>query len=440
MRGAGTPAQFPARVGPARLTEAWIRFATFALALALCAPAARATELGANYNQYLPDVYNGALARAGVRWVRGFVNVQRNYLTFDAPNRSVITGVLEANIAQQGDRVSGSADILAVQAVDKLIEVKGMKVRGERLKTILSLKTDFKVGCVEDKPAACAGVPAVGTREMRDLVTAIHDRLLANNLGAWVDIVVVGNEPMFETPVADAARYGEFLDLLVAELVKLRADQGWGFRIFAGALNKASTLKHDPILEAVIDVVNRNPHVDGLDMHLHVDSIGEADADLDFVRNAKGVTKDIITTEFSLVGLWTQKAEDRLGYWGEVRGYPQDTTFRDWLNLLLMRAGDGHPVPPAEFMSFFRSRYWYTEQWFADFFAVLERHRLLAATYGLQSTPVVPPLQYKPHALLWVVNFVWNGSLFGLGPDGFYVDNPIVAPEFARIAKKQWPQ
>ena len=71
---------------------------------------------------------------------------------------------------------------------------------------------------------------------------------------------------------------------------------------------------------------------------------------------------------------------------------------------------------------------------------MLERHGLLAATYGLQSTPVVPSLQYKAGALLWVVNFVWNGSLFGLGPDGFYVDNPIVAPEFARIAKKQWPQ
>ena len=60
------------------------------------------------------------------------------------------------------------------------------------------------------------------------LVLLEGDRLLANDLGAYVDILVVGNEPMFETPVADAARYGEFLDLLVAELVKLRAAQGWG--------------------------------------------------------------------------------------------------------------------------------------------------------------------------------------------------------------------
>lgn len=417
---------------------ALMRIATIALALLLCAPVARATELGANYNQYLPDIYNGALARSGVKWVRGFVNVQRNYLTFDAPNPSVITGVLGENIAQTGDRVSGSADILAVQAADKLIEVKGMTVRGERLKTILSLKTDFKVGCRDDAPKACAGVPPVGTPQMRDLVSAIHDRLLANNLGAYVDILVVGNEPMFETPVADAVRYGEFLNLLVAELVQLRTEQQWSFRIFAGALNKASTLRHDPILATVLDVVNGNPHVDGLDLHLHVDSIGEAHADLDFVRNAKGVTKDIITTEFSLVGLWTQKADDPLGDWGRPYGYPPHTTFRDWLNLLLARAGAGHPVPQAEFMSFFRSRYWYPEQWFTDFFDVLERYQLLAATYGLQSTPVVPPLQYKPGALLWVVNFVWNGSLFGLGPDHFYVSNPIVAPEFAKVAARQW--
>lgn len=415
-----------------------MRIVAIVLVLLLVAPGARATELGANYNQYLPDIYNGALARAGVRWVRGFVNVQRNYLTFDAPNPSVITGVLEGNIAQKGDIVSGSADILAVQAVDKFVEVKGMKVRGERLKTILSLKTDFKVGCVVGKPAACAGVPAVGTPAMQSLLTAIHDRLLANDLGAYVDILVVGNEPMFETPVADARRYGEYLDLLVAELVKLRTAQGWSFRIFAGALNKASTLKDDPILETVLDVVNRNADVEGLDLHLHVRSLAEADADLDFVRNTKGVSKDIVTTEFSLVGLWTEKAHEKLGDWGVAYGYPFDMKFYEWLNVLMKRAGDGHPVAPAEFMSFFRSRQWYTEQWFTDFFGALERYHLLAATYGLQSTPVVPTLQYKPDSMLWIVNFVWNGSLFGLGDDGFYVSNPIVAPEFAKIAARPW--
>ncbi len=354
-------------------------------ALLLVAPAACATELGANYNQYLPDIYNVVLVRAGVRWVRGFVNVQRNDLTFDAPNPSVITGVLEDNIAQKGDIVSGSADILAVQAVDKFVEVTGMKVRGERLKTILSLKTDFKVGCVVDKPAACAGVPAVGMPAMQSLLTAIHDRLLANDLGACVDILVVGNEPMFETPVADARRYGEYLDL-----------------------------------------------------HLHVRSLGEADADVDFVRNTKGVTKDVVTTEFSLVGLWTEKANEKLGEWGVAYGYPFDMRFYEWLNVLMKRVGDGHPVAPAQFMSFFRSRQWYTEQWFTDFLGVLERYHLLAATYGLQSTPVVPTLQYKPDSMLWVVNFVWNGSLFGLGRDGFYVSNPIVAPEFAKIAARPW--
>ncbi len=50
----------------------------------------------------------------------------------------------------------------------------------------------------------------------------------------------------------------------------------------------------------------------------------------------------------------------------------------------------------------------------------------------------MPALQYKAGALLRVVNFVWNGSLFGLGPDHFYVNNPIVAPEFAKVAARQW--
>ena len=123
-----------------------MRVPTVLLLLLLAAPPAPATELGANYNQYLPDIHNGLVAKSGAKWVRAFVNVQSNYLEFAAANPSVITGVLDANIAQTPDVVSGNADIMAVLAVNKLVEVKGMQVRGARIKTILSLKTDFKVG------------------------------------------------------------------------------------------------------------------------------------------------------------------------------------------------------------------------------------------------------------------------------------------------------
>ncbi len=415
-----------------------MRVPTVLLLLLLAAPPAPATELGANYNQYLPDIHNGLVAKSGAKWVRAFVNVQRNYLEFAAANPSVITGVLDANIAQTPDVVSGNADIMAVLAVNKLVEVKGMQVRGERIKTILSLKTDFKVGCDKAKPAECAGVPAVGTLQMQHLLTAIHDRLLTGNLGAYVDVLIVGNEPMFETPVADAAKYGQYLELLVAELVKLRAAQGWTFRIFAGALNKASTLKNDPILTTVIDVVKSNKDVEGLDLHLHVASLAEADADIDFVRNAKGVTKDIVSTEFSLVNLWSAHANEPLGDWGPRNGYPADMPLYKWLNVLMQQAADGKPIAKGRFASYFRAQPWYPDHWFATFFYVMEKYGLLAATYGLQSTPTVPPVEYKADSTLWIVNFVYNGSLLGLDDDGFYETSPLVYPEFRAIARKQW--
>jgi hypothetical protein len=417
-----------------------MRIAFAALALLLAVPFARATELGVNYNQNLGDIHNGLILRSEAKWARAFINVPRNYLEFGAADPSVITGVLDANIEQTPDRVSGNADVLAVVAVNKFIEIKGMLVRGQRVGTILSLKTDFKVGCVPDKPEACAGVPEVGTPEMKDLVDAILDRLTVGKLGAYVDILVVGNEPMFETNVGDAAKYGRFLQLLVSELVQLRAKEGWQFRIFAGALNKAAQLRADPLLTTIVDFVNTHPDVDGLDMHLHVGSLDEADADLDFVRNTKGVTKDIISTEFSLVNLWSAHASDPLGAWGASNGYPADMPLYAWLNELMKQAQAGQPIAPARFASYFRAQSWYPEGWFTSFFGILRKHGVMAATYGLQSTPAVPPIEYKPDSTLWIVNFVYNGSILGLGLDGFYVVSPLVYPEFQGIARGQWPR
>ena len=52
------------------------------------------------YNQYIPDIHNGLIAKAWANSGRAFMNVQRDCLEFTNPNPSVITGVLEADIGE----------------------------------------------------------------------------------------------------------------------------------------------------------------------------------------------------------------------------------------------------------------------------------------------------------------------------------------------------
>jgi hypothetical protein len=54
-----------------------------------------------------------------------------------------ITGIVEGNIFQETSHVSSDADVLAVAAVDRLINTKAVMVDGQPMKIILSLKQDF---------------------------------------------------------------------------------------------------------------------------------------------------------------------------------------------------------------------------------------------------------------------------------------------------------
>jgi len=286
---------------------------------------AHSAELGGNYNQYLYDIDNSLIAKSGITWVRGFINIPRNFLVVDSSGR--VTGVLDSNISQEPDSDSDDTDILAISAVSKLIDAKSVMVGGHPVKVILSLKLDFKYMKM--------GVPEAGSPAMDYLISAVEKCLVKNNLGASIDILVVGNEPMWETPDGDADKYEAFLNLLIDKLDGLRAaNAGWKYEIFTGALNRASELKNNAILRKIVKITEENSKVAGVDLHLHVGAISAAEDDVSFARQTFGKDKKIISTEFSLVHLWDNHRNDALADWGAANGYPADMKMYEWINLL----------------------------------------------------------------------------------------------------------
>lgn len=415
------------------------------------APApAGATELGGNYNQYVCDVYNGLVVRSGVRWIRAFVNIPRNFLAYDDPaDPNRVTGV--QNLGQARDPVSGASEQLGIQTATKLRQLKRTGSRRAAPAVVLNLKLDFKYVPDPGAPIPVDQIPAPGTPEYGAWRTAVAQLLTAPGLdvGPAVDVLVLGNEPMFEVPSdpASAARYRTFLHALIDDVAAIRAASGQDYEIFLGALDRPSRAPTDPILEAVVDEVNGNPIVDGLDLHLHEDAVADVRTDLDFVRTTAHVTKALSVTEFSLVGLWNAHADDRLGAWGTQHGYPADLTLAAWLDLAMVRASDGDPIPSADLAGYFESQAWYPDGWFDAFMTEFVAHGVTLATYGLSAPPAVEDLPFacapsgriplvdgklQPGAYLWVVDFVYNGALLGMADDGFYAVNPLVGPDFAR--------
>lgn len=424
---------------------------------------ARATELGGGYNEQIANLNNSIIAKSGVKWVRAYVNLPRNYLTFgeieniDPPGLVYpIVGAVEGNITQPLAAVSSDADVLAIAALDQLINAKSVVVGGGPVKVILSLKHDFSYPYPVGQPIPANGFPdwdtPEGKAEIEVLLTTIKGLLTTHNRGNAIDIIVTGNEPMFEiqpnTSPETAANYGKYLNVLISQLdawkqeQNLLAGNNWKYQIFVGALNSPIP-PPDPllpelpnqILPVVLNVAQTNPLVDGLDLHEHVMDPREARSDIRYVKSFLRSDQKIISTEFSIIKLLAANQNEPLGSWGPLNGYGRESAdwpMYQWINTLMERVGNGRAVSREKFLSFFNTRSWYPKSWFRTMFEIFEDEGLYAVTYGLEEVPRYPWQLNKLDgtSLPWALNAAYNATILGRSKDGCPQTNPLVFPEF----------
>ncbi len=414
------------------------------------APAPYAVQIGAGFNESIANVNNPLIAQSGVRWARAYVNLARNYWVFgpattNVPPRYPIIGFNTNNLIQDPSDVSSDADVLAIAALDQLINTKTVAPAGQPMKVILSLKHDFSF----PYPAGTTNFPfnqfpdlgtPDGAAAVNHMVSAIFNILTTNDRGEGIDIVVTGNEPMFEIqPNSDpvtAANYAKYLDYLVGQLAALRASNNWTYQIFVGALN--SPLAPPPaanlIAPAILGVASTNTNVAGIDLHEHVASTGEVTADINYVKSqmsGRTTPWNIISTEFSIIRcLETNMTTPMVGTGGNLAQY---------INATISNAAAGTPVTPAAFLATFQQQPWYPADWFNQMMSAFQSERVYAVTYGLDAPPRYPWTNNYVRTNAnniqpWVLLPVYNATLFGRvtnGPGaGFPVTNPLSAPGF----------
>jgi len=363
-----------------------------------------AQQIGANFNENIENIAPALLSKAEVKWVRAFVNIPRYFLTVD--KNGGITGVNKK----------------AIQNFDTspLTNLKGYKI-------ILSLKLDFKFKNI--------GAPAENSMEETYLLNAIKLFLTEKNLGDKINILVVGNEPMWETPKEDAKKLGAITNKIITLSNDLKISQNWNYEIFTGALNRVSELQKNDIVTEIIKITKENPLVDGIDLHIHTNELIKANDDPAYIRNEAKITKKIICTEFSIVRLFEAYSNESLGNWGTQNGYPSDMKLYEWLNLVQQKAIDKTPIKPEILMDYFNSQSWYPKQWFNAFLTSFKKNNVSIATYGLQNTLKDKPKILNAKSPLWILNFVYNGGVLGNDNSGVGNKNPLVYPEF-KASKK----
>ncbi|MGS2741457.1 hypothetical protein [Sinomicrobium sp. M5D2P17] len=371
-------------------------------------------SLGANFNEEIADIDNDLLENAGVKWVRGFVNINRLFLNYT--DERGIWGVR-------------SQAITNFQPIIPFINAKKTATEnGRKVKLIFSLKLQFKNRNM--------GVPEPGSKGMDLMMKAIEEFLLAKNLGREIAVLVLGNEPMWETPLEDVANYEYFLNSLIDSVGTWKKKNEWDFKTYIGALNRVSEVRQNAIGNKVLEIAKNNNKIDGLDIHMHVDDILEIEDDLKFIREDMGITKSLICTEFSIVRLFNQHSNDLLGKeFASQYGYPENTRIFQWLNSAMVAAQSGTPISATEFEHGFKTRDWYPDEWFFDFIKAFKKYDVDIATYRLQSHVRDPLRLLDKNSAMWSVNAPYNGELLGYFENGFPNKNPLVIPEYETVLK-----
>ena len=348
--------------------------------------------------------------------------------------------------------MSTDADTLAIAALDQLINTKTVFSGGAPVKVILSLKHDFSypypVGATIPAGQFPDFTTPAGRAEIDEMVASIENLLITNNRGDDIDILVTGNEPMFEIQPNNnpdtARKYKLYLNYLIQRLVDLKTEENkktvngvkntWDFQIFVGALNSplnTTEAGQNVIISAVLEVARDNLDVAGIDLHEHVSDTNLVHSDIQYVKDQTkfrplgGLPLQITSTEFSIIKIF--QANMSLVPIGST--LPPLSQF---INDTITQAAAGTPITQSEFLSYFLAQGWYQQNWFQEMIDAFESEGVLAVTYGLEEAPRYPWVdnQVKPTAMPWVLNGVYNATLLGRSSDGYPNTNPLVYPGF----------
>ena len=361
--------------------------------------------LGANFNHNAEILDVDYLKKSGASWVRATPRIL--------------------------DYADGKLAIKNDPANDKIIEAgkQGYKV-------IFGFRWDFAMHKQR--------IPQPGSPEETRLFDV--ERQLLDEVGPYIDVFTLGNEPNLETlpddMIPDAQGHIPLVVFMERQLVmvvepyfKQRSGKPYP-QIFLGSLPALFEKKQQqiPANVALIKMAQNDPRITGFDLHLHILDFNQAAESFAFAR-AIMPQKPIIVTEFSLHRLFLAHRTDPLNSTPAgvafAKKYGRDPAMKvyEWCGI-----ANRNRVSPDEWEAMFMSRSWYIPHYLKQFEASFKKNGVTMATYPLfqQSCPE----NMTPDSPMWFINPIFCQKSLEKQPDGTFSANPLSFDDFKEIAGK----
>jgi hypothetical protein len=172
--------------------------------------------------------------------------------------------------------------------------------------------------------------------------------------------------------------------------------------LYVGAFNNLENPQaRTPAVNALFRYARNTPGVAGVDLHLHVSSLGQMQQAIDFAKSQIGPGKQIISTEFSLKNYFKAQLGRPIDPRFAVK-WRLDASWQVWQYLdHALKA----PGPRAEWLDFLQASTWFTAvgSSLADADRLFDREGLTIATYAMRQTQ--PGM--GPHTDPWILNALY---------------------------------
>jgi hypothetical protein len=200
----------------------------------------------------------------------------------------------------------------------------------------------------------------------------------------------------------------EFLQRLAAHVAarKSQGPQGRPLPLYCGGLTRLDlpSMQTNMTVLALLKWCDTDPHITGLNFHLHQDNFGQFEQALDFVR--KNIpTKPLIVTEFSLIWTYQAHLEDRLDSTSAgaslLKQYnlEPDITVREFINHCMTQ-----PVSEKDWTSFLSAQSWLDPKFLEHSCELMENHGVIVATYAFSQHGSGGRARLQPGGTPWVLN------------------------------------
>lgn len=344
-----------------------------------------APVVGANLNgrpRRLGDA-PGLVDASETTWVRAFLDVR------------------EKNA--DGTRPGNDPDVVAL----------GRAARRKNCKLLVSLQWDFAGNRGDKDPRP---VPRPGSTDERELHRCAARYL--DGVGAPVDAVVLGNEPMWETLDGDIRvddpSIVRFTRDLKDHLVR-HGDHG-DPDYLVGAFNRINEeyvreYRFREFHSRMFELVRNDDDVAGLDLHVHYDRLGEAE---EMVAVAREAVPDatITVSEFSPVWRYDRHKDVPVATFAAGRRFVRDHDLPwNMTPVQYFEHAKEHPRPPAEVADFYDAMPWYNVNHVEDVHRLFAEYGVRVGTMGFLQDVGMRDADWTTNWTPFHVNFLFQPAL-----------------------------